>query len=139
MNPSDLPPFVPPGYESAGNRLAQYQIRRSISAALLLADLAVLVLTVMDVHGVARFILGLILGLVTPGWSIIGLLKLHDAALEIALAVAVSLALLLVVAQVMMTVHAWHPIVLQEVVCLICIPPLGIQVGRVRRSRGAGK
>jgi len=50
---------------------------------------------------------------------------------------AVSLALLMVLAQVLMTVHYWNLVVLQEVLCLLCLPSLIWQSWdhvRVRRS-----
>jgi uncharacterized membrane protein len=89
---------------------------------LALVDLLVLAMTIGGLHGWLRISLGLVLGLVIPGWSVVGLLRLQYAALEIGLAVAVSLALLMVTAQVLITAHAWHLVGLQVVTCVLCLP-----------------
>jgi uncharacterized membrane protein len=98
--------------------------RAVVSLTLLLVDVLTLAFTLANLHGPVRLGLGLILGAVIPGWSVVGLLKLGQAALEVGLTVGVSLALLTVTAQVLLAVHVWHLLVLQEVTCLICIPPL---------------
>jgi hypothetical protein len=63
-----------------------------------------------------------------PGWSIIGLLRLKDPALEIGLTVAVSLALYTVAAQILMALNAWHLVGLEEAVGVLCVPLLAWQV-----------
>jgi uncharacterized membrane protein len=95
-----------------------------VSISLLVADLVVLIMTIESLHGPLRLVLGLVLGLVVPGWSVVGLLGLENAALEVGLTVAVSLASCMVVAQVLLTVHAWHLGVFQEVTCVLCLPSL---------------
>jgi uncharacterized membrane protein len=100
-----------------------------VSTALLLADLLIFAMTVGNMHGPIRFILGLILGVAIPGWSIVGLLGLHNAALELGLTLAVSMSLLIVVAQLLITFHLWHPIALEEATCLVCLPSLIWQSG----------
>jgi uncharacterized membrane protein len=98
--------------------------RVTVSISLLVADLVVLIMTIESLHGPLRLVLGLVLGLVVPGWSVVGLLGLENAALEVGLTVAVSLASCMVVAQVLLTVHAWHLGVFQEVTCVLCLPSL---------------
>jgi hypothetical protein len=112
-----------------------------VSTSLLLADLLIFVMTVGDMHGPIRFILGLILGLAIPGWSIVGLLGLDNAPLELGLTLAVSTSLLIVVAQLLITFHLWHPIVLEEMTCLVCLPPLIWQSDLLRQfvSRQMGR
>lgn len=101
---------------------------RAVASMLLLGvDVILLVLTTMGVRGPVRFGLGLVLGLVIPGWSIVGLLRLGNAPLEVSLTMAVSLALLMVTAQLMITFRLWHPIALEELTCLACIPSLFAQ------------
>lgn len=101
---------------------------RAFASGLLLGiDVLLLILTTSGVHGPVRFALGLILGLVIPGWSIVGLLRLGNVPLEVSLTLAVSLALLIATAQIMMTFHLWHPITLEELICLACIPSLFTQ------------
>jgi hypothetical protein len=98
--------------------------RRTLSMALVVVDVAVFVLAITHVHGPARLVLGLVLGMFIPGWSVVGLLKLGHAALEVSLAVAMSFVLLMLAAQVLMTVHQWHLQGLEEVVCVLCLPSL---------------
>ena len=116
------------GSPSAGSERRAPRIL--ISAFLLGVDVLLLVVTLSNVHGPWRFVLGLVFALTTPGWSIVGLLNVDDGALETGLSVAVSLASLLVCAQVMMALGLWHPVALEEIVCLICVPSL------VRQSSG---
>jgi hypothetical protein len=83
---------------------------------------------VADAHGAARLVLGLAMIVVVPGWSIVGLLRLKDPALEVGLSVAVSLALYTVAAQILMALNAWHLVGLQEAVGVLCVPLLMWQV-----------
>ncbi len=116
-----------------------FRARTTVSISLLLADLAVLIMTVESLHGPVRLVLGVILGLVVPGWSVVGLLRLENAALEVGLTVAVSLASCMVVAQILLALHAWHLVVFEEVTCVLCLPSLTWQshLGprRLERSR----
>jgi uncharacterized membrane protein len=98
-----------------------------ISKVLLIIDILNFSLTVAQVAGPTRFILGLILVIVIPGWSLVGLLKLRRAGLEFSLSMAVSLALLMIIAQILMTFHLWHLGALELVVCLLCLPSLAWQ------------
>lgn len=98
--------------------------RTIVSALLLISDVLIFALTLGDVHGPLRFLLGLVLGLAIPGWSIVGLLRLENAPLEVGLSISVSLSLLIVVAQLLITFHLWHPIALEELTCLACFPSL---------------
>jgi hypothetical protein len=94
----------------------------------LVVDAFVLFLAVADAHGAARLVLGLAMIVAIPGWSIIGLLRLNDPALEIGLTVAVSLALYTVVAQILLALNAWHLVGLQEAVGVLCVPLLMWQI-----------
>jgi len=98
--------------------------RQTVSIALVVVDLVVLGLTLADVHGPVRLALGLVLGAFIPGWAIVGPLRLRHAALEVSLAVGMSLVLLMVAAQVLITVHEWHLVRLEEVTCVLCLPSL---------------
>lgn len=112
--------------------------RRWISSILLVVDLLTLAITVAGVHGELRYVLGLVLGLAIPGWSIIGVLRLGNTALEIALTLAASLTLLMLAAQILITVKFWHPILLEEFTCVVCFPSLLWQSRRLPRVRGRG-
>jgi O-antigen/teichoic acid export membrane protein len=111
------------------------QASRIVSITLLVIDLATLVITLGNVHGPARFVLGLVLGAIIPGWSVIGLLRLGNPPLEFGLTVALSFTLLMFVAQILETAHAWHLTGLQEVTCLVCLPLLIWQILRPRGPR----
>ena len=67
----------------------------------------------------------------------VGLLKLRNAALELGLAIAVSLALLMVAAQLLITLDLWHPVTLEELTCLACLPSLIFQSNIDLRAMGA--
>jgi hypothetical protein len=96
--------------------------RAVLSRLLLLIDVAAFAVTVGAVHGPARIGLGLVLGLVIPGWCIVGLLKLDNPPLEFGLSLAVSLSLLMIIAQILETINLWHLAALEEVTCVICLP-----------------
>lgn len=113
--------------QSSSGPVTGAHARRTLSRVLLLVDITIFFMTVADVHGGLRFFLGLILGVLIPGWSVVGLLKLNNAALEIALTLASSLSLVMVAAQIFITLNLWHPIVLEEITCLLCAPALAVQ------------
>ena len=102
--------------------------RRLAAAMALVVDALVLFSAVADAHGAARLVLGLAMVLVIPGWSIIGLLRLKDPAMEMGLTVAVSLALYTVAAQILLALNAWHLVALEEAVGVLCVPLLMWQV-----------
>jgi len=107
--------------------------RRMLSLVLVVVDLVLLMMVFAHVSGPARLALGLVLGAFIPGWSIVGPLRLRHMALEVSLAVAMSFVLLMLSAQVLMTVHLWHLQGFEEVVCLLCLPSLVWQ-SRRRKS-----
>jgi uncharacterized membrane protein len=116
-------------------RRREFIDRPRVSVLMVVLDLATLAITAGHVHGSVRFVLGLAFGLLVPGWSLIGWLKLRNAALEFAMTVGTSLALLTVVAQVLVTVHEWRLFSLQIVVCLVCLPSLVGQARGFRQSK----
>jgi uncharacterized membrane protein len=113
--------------------------RSYISRFLLLADFVIFLMTIGHFHGVLRLILGIILCAVIPGWSVVGLLKLENAALEIALSLALSLALLMITSEILMGLHAWDLLVLQEITSFVCLPSLAWQSQRRREARRISK
>ena len=110
--------------------------RAAIATTLAVVDFGALVMTIADVHGPIRFTFGLILGVVVPGWSLVGLLRLGNIALEISLSFAVGLAVMLLVAQLLLTVHQWHLIAAEEVIALLCLPSLVWQAVPRAQRRG---
>jgi hypothetical protein len=103
---------------SAGARAA----RQRISRLLVLVDVTILILTAAGVHGPVRLVLGLVLGIVIPGWCLVAPLKLDNAPLELGLVMTVSLSLLMMVAQILMTMNLWHLVTLEEVTSVVCLP-----------------
>jgi hypothetical protein len=103
----------------------------------LVVDVLFLCSVVADAHGAARLVLGLAMVVVIPGWSIVGLLRLRDPALELGLTVAGSLALYTVLAQILMAIHAWHLVALEEAVGVLCVPLLMWQVVAPRTREAA--
>jgi hypothetical protein len=74
-----------------------------------------------------------------PGWTILGYARSKDALLMLSLAIGVSLTVVMLVAQVMMSVHYWHAVRMFEWSTLLCIGGLVIQVFPAlqrRRHRG---
>lgn len=105
------------------------------SALLAVADVTILVFTIAGVNGNARLILGLVLVCCIPGWAIVGPFHLENPALEIGLTVAASWSVLMLVAQVLMTIHAWHLASLEIATAVACLPSLVLQTHLFRRSR----
>lgn len=98
--------------------------RELIARVLALVDIAAFALTVTGVHGPVRLVLGLVLGIVIPGWCVVAPLRLENPPLEIGLTLAVSLSLLMLVAQILITIRQWHLVALEEVTCVVCFPVL---------------
>ena len=105
-------------------------VRRILSQLFVLVDVATIVLVLFDVHGPMRFVFGLLVGIAIPGWSIVGLVKLENAPLELALTLTVSFAIIMVSAQILMFVHWWHLAGFEVIVCLLCLPSLLLQARR---------
>jgi hypothetical protein len=110
-------------------------VRSRLSQFLVLVDIASFAMTVGDVHGPLRLVLGLLLGMVIPGWCVVGPLKLDNPPLEIGLTLAVSLSLLMIIAQILMTIDLWHLGALEDVICVVCLPSLIVQA-RTRSFSG---
>jgi uncharacterized membrane protein len=120
-HPAEVPPAVP---GDGARWLSPTSLRATVSAGLLAADIVALVMSAVGLDGPVRLVSGLVLGVIIPGWAVVGLLRLRDAALEAALSFAVSLALLMVAAQILMTGHAWHLQALEIGTCAVTIPSL---------------
>ncbi len=120
-------------------RARERSAREFLSAFLAVVDVMTLTLTVANVHGPVRFFLGLILGIVIPGWSVVGLIKLKNPALETGLTMATSLAFVLLAAQLLITAGFWHPIVFEEFTCVVFLPSLLWQSGSRPRRIGHAK
>ena len=127
-------PETPPGPRED----AASVVRVRVALALLALDVVVLILIAAGVHGPVRFVLGLAFALLVPGWSVVGLLRLERPALEASLTVATSLSVLLVAAQLLLTLSLWHLEVFAIVLGVLCMPSLLWQfLERTRPSRGS--
>lgn len=115
---------------SPSTRRSPRDPRRAVSALLAVFDLVLIVLVAGGVTGRAREGLGLAFCLLVPGWSMVGLARIRDVILEISLAMATGLASLVVLAQFVITVRAWHLFGIQIVVCALCLASLLYQVAR---------
>jgi uncharacterized membrane protein len=111
--------------------------RRLLSASFVVLDVVVLALVVAGVAGPARQLSGLVFFVLVPGWSIVGLARLHDAVLELCLSMATGLAALVVLAQFVITVDAWHLVGVEIAVCVACLASLVFQLVRPRDDRRA--
>jgi hypothetical protein len=119
-------------------RSPERNARRRISVILAIVDVATLLLAATNVDGPVRFFLGLVLGIFIPGWSVVGLIKLKNAALEVGITMAVSLSLLMLCAQVLITARLWHLALFEDFTCVVCLPSLMWQSGvRLRRVDAA--
>ncbi len=90
--------------------------RDRVTVAMLAVDAFAAVLVVAGVGGPLRVALGLAAGLTVPGWAVVAHLDLRWPAAEAALTPAASLAALLLLAQLMTSPGAWHPIAAWSVV-----------------------
>ena len=84
------------------------QWRWRISLSLLGTDLVACVLVLFHTSGPVRLLAGVVQGLLVPGWSVVGRLKISNVAMEIGLVLATSVSLLMIVAQILMSVNWWH-------------------------------
>jgi len=111
--------------------------RATFSGVLVVADVAMAGLVLLAVHGDLRMVAGLAFCLVVPGWAIVGLLRLDNPPLEAGLTMAVGLSALVIVAQLAISLGAWHVEALQVLVCALCLPSLGYQaLSRPRERAG---
>jgi hypothetical protein len=115
----------------------QRRVRANLSTILVFADLFMAALVALNVSGALRVWAGLAFCAVVPGWAIVGLLRLNDAPLEIGLSMAAGLCALLVLAQLAITLGAWHLTALQLLVCALCLPSLLWQALERRWPAGA--
>ncbi len=90
----------------------------------MIIDLVALGLTLGGVKGSFRFAFGVAFGLLVPGWSVVGLMKLGNPALEFSLSVGTSLALDMVGAQILMTAHWWNLTGLEIIMGALVFPLL---------------
>jgi uncharacterized membrane protein len=104
-----------------------------------MVDLGAFVMAVADIHGPLRFAFGLLFGVLVPGWSIVGLIRVGNFALEISLALGLGLAVLMLLSQILVTVREWHLVTFEEVLAVLCLPSLLWQAMPTRNRRGISR
>jgi hypothetical protein len=83
--------------------------REFATATLLVVDIISVVVVAAGQVGPVRVAVTLIAVLTVPGWAVVVHLDLQWPAAEVALTLATSLAVLLVIGQSMIGMRAWHP------------------------------
>lgn len=117
--------------------LARLRGRNSVTVVVLAVDAFAAVLVVAGVGGPLRVALGLAAGLTVPGWAVVAHLDLRWPAAEAALTLTASLAALLLLAQLMISLGAWHPAAAWSVVSGLSAVLLIARLVRRRDRTGA--
>ncbi|NNN03941.1 MAG: hypothetical protein HKL87_08110 [Acidimicrobiaceae bacterium] len=94
------------------------------------------ILLASDNHSVVIYYVGLLSVSVVPGWALVSPVRHLDPPLRWALVLTMSWASLLVVAQVALTLHHWHPRLL---VALVMLLSSGALVARDPLVRGRSR
>ncbi len=109
--------------------------RLFVSGAAWLVSLTVFLVALANSNGPLHFLAGLLFVLFVPGWAIVGHFGLRSTALELSLTMALSLALLLLLSEAGLSWHLWHPVALEEITSLLCLPSLSYLIYRERSPR----
>jgi hypothetical protein len=100
--------------------------RRAVALALVVAGVAACVFSVMNVTGGAlgevRFLVTTAFLVLGPGWSAAGFLRRAPAAHVWLLTLGVGVSTTLLVGQIMVTAHWWHPELALYAITVACIP-----------------
>jgi hypothetical protein len=112
--------------------------RKVMTEALLLVDVTSLGLVVFQVHGPFRFVVTMIFSLTVPGWSVVGFLKIRDVAWIVSLCVATSLALEMVLGEILLA-WWWHLQIFEMLLAGACAAMLVWQLRRDRRAMDASR
>lgn len=112
--------------------------RRNVTRVLLVIDVLALLLGLFQVHGPFRFVVSLLFALTVPGWSIVGFVSIRGVAWLVALCVATSLALEIVLGEIVLA-WWWHLQILEDILTLACAGLLVQQLRRSARSLEGGR
>lgn|GEM_PF-1675330 len=118
---------------NADVRFTEVRMRASLSAVLIAVDVVAALMALAGFHGPARVAFGLAFALLTPGWAIVGPLRLRNPPLEFGLTVSVSLAVLMIIAQMLATFHLWDLTTCEVIIAAASLPSLVWQVGALLR------
>lgn len=98
-----------------------------MTRTLLVVDVVAVLLAVFQVHGPFRFVVSLLFSLTVPGWSIVGFVHIREAAWLVALCVATSLALEIVLGEIVLA-WWWHLQILEMLLAVACGAVLVLQL-----------
>ena len=132
-SPATATPARGPSAEAIAD-LRRARARARVSLVLTALDVVAFALALSGTGGPVRFAVGVAFGLLVPGWSLVGFVRLRSLPLELGLTLAASLALVMVLAQLMMTVHLWDPSGLMVWLSAACVVPLTALRRRDRRD-----
>jgi uncharacterized membrane protein len=137
MTTSDAAPQAASKRRHRVQRGARSVVYARVTWGVVILDLLVIAMVVANVHGPTRFVLGLLFAMTVPGWALVGALRLGHPLLEVSLCVAASLSILVLVAQLAITVGWWHLAGVEVIVGLLALPALVWQALQRPVSRGA--
>jgi hypothetical protein len=104
--------------------------RGAVTWTVLFVDVVAVVLDIGDFRGPLRFVVSLLFALTVPGWSIVGYLRSREVAWLLSLCVATSLAVEVVVGEIVLS-WWWH---LQILEILLGAVTGALLVGQLRRG-----
>ena len=109
------------------------RVRRAVAKTLLVVDVAAIVLATFHIYGSFRFVISLAFGLAVPGWSIVGFLRIRETALLVALSIASSLCIEMVLGEALLA-WWWHLQVFELILGVICAFLLSLQLRALASS-----
>jgi len=95
------------------------RIRTAVTRGLLLIDGVALVMDIAQLHGPIRFVVSLVFSVVVPGWSIVGFARIRDLAWLVALTMATSFALEIIIGEIVLS-SWWHLQILEVILAVVC-------------------
>jgi len=95
------------------------RIRTAVTRGLLLIDGVALVMDIAQLHGPIRFVVSLVFSVVVPGWSIVGFARIRDLAWLVALTIATSFALEIIIGEIVLS-SWWHLQILEVILAVVC-------------------
>ncbi len=116
--------------------LARLRSRDFVTLTLLFVNAVASLLVAADSGGAVRGAVVLTASLTAPGWAVVAHLDLRWPAAEVALTLAASLAILLVVALLMVSARTWHPTAAWLAVSGLATIPLAARLRLAYLARG---
>jgi len=111
------------------------QARIVTTEFLLLIDVMTFFFSALQIHGGVRFVVVMIFSLTVPGWSVVGFLQIRDVAWLVSLSVATSMALEMVLGEIMLA-RWWHLGIFEMLLAAVCA---GALLWQIRRTRPKSK